>query len=64
MSEVDDVCVEMNEQDDLYVLLLLQETDLAPSLEDLKRRLERHLYRYHSIEEMEQLIRRAGNGRT
>ncbi|MDA3948060.1 MAG: hypothetical protein PF508_02440 [Spirochaeta sp.] len=64
MSDADNVCVDIHERDDLYMLLLSQEAHLAPSLEDLKRRLERLLYRNHSIEEMEQLIRRAGNERT
>lgn len=64
MSDTDTVYVDIHERDELYVLLLSQETHLAPALEDLKRRLERLLYRNHSIEEMEQLIRRAGNGRT
>ena len=64
MSDADTLCVKPDEREDLYVLLLSQETELAPSLEDLKRRVEQLLYRRHSIEEMEQLMQRAGNGRS
>jgi len=64
MSDEDTVTVRPGEDVDLYVLLLSREFALPPSLEELKLRLERTLYRRHSIEEMERIAARAGDGRS
>ncbi|MFW5795764.1 MAG: hypothetical protein ACOCV0_01060 [Alkalispirochaeta sp.] len=64
MSDDDTVAVRRGEDVDLYVLLLSRESTLPPTLEALKLRLERSLYRDHSIEEMERIAARAGNGRS
>lgn len=61
MSRDETVSVLDNEREELYILLVSQESRLGEELTDLKLRLERDLYRDHSIAEMESLIHREGN---
>jgi hypothetical protein len=63
MSDEETITVRPGEDVELYVLLMSKEFVLPPSLEDFKLRLERTMYRRHSIEEMERIAARAGDGR-
>lgn len=60
MSDRSEVVIREEEREDLYALLIAMDTRLDESLVELKLRLERDLYRDHSIAEMEALVQRVG----
>ncbi|MFA7565920.1 MAG: hypothetical protein WCY01_02760 [Alkalispirochaeta sp.] len=58
MSDDEPLIIRPEERAELYILLASREHLLHPELDGLKQRLESDLYKRHSIEEMENLIRR------
>lgn len=60
MSDRSELVIREEEREDLYALLIAMDARLNESLVELKLRLERDLYRDHSIAEMEALLQRIG----
>ena len=59
MSEERVFHVREDEEEELYKLLVTHESTLSARLDELKRRLERYLYQYRSIADMERIVRDA-----